>query len=461
MNSPVVVIGSGIAGLSFALQVSAFRDVVILTKSSIDEGSTKYAQGGIAAVLDEADNFESHIDDTMKAGSDHNDPEMVRFMVENGPTAINRLKDYGVNFDQELGLEGGHSRRRIIHCADSTGAKIEYSLIDEIKSKNNIKVIEDAFAVDLEIRGDKVIGCHYLLDGEFEFIASSSVIIATGGIGQLYKFTTNPSVCTGDGIAIAYRAGAEVEDMEFVQFHPTVFENGDLISEAVRGEGAKLINSNGERFVDELAPRDKVALAIYEELKNGQVYLDATHKDLSERFPSIHSKLLAQGIDMTKESIPVQPAAHYLCGGIKTDKFGRTNIAGLYAFGECAYTGVHGANRLASNSLLEAAVFASQIAEDLKGEIKGNSEIKGNNKIVCGNEFDFDTEALQDLMWSKVGVVRDAEDLKLALEYLDKEIGITPKSLEYRNMAEVGKLIVKAALNRPESLGCHVVDSCH
>jgi L-aspartate oxidase len=463
MKPPIVVIGSGIAGLTFALKVSEFRDVVVLTKSKIDEGSTKYAQGGIAAVVSNEDDFEAHVADTMKAGSYHNDEEMVRFMVENGPKAIEWLKSCGANFDAELALEGGHSKRRVMHNADRTGAEIEDKLIYEIGNKDRrIEVLEEAFAVDLEVRDSRVVGVHYLKDGEFKFLYSSDVVIATGGIGQLYKFTSNPAVSTGDGVALAYRAGAEVKDMEFVQFHPTVLASGDLISEAVRGEGAKLVNSKGERFVNELDARDKVSLAIYEELKNGQVYLDIRDKDkeyLIERFPNIYKVLEGMDIDMSEDLIPVQPAAHYLCGGIKIDKNGRTNVEGLYAFGECAYTGVHGANRLASNSLLEAAVFAMQIGEEVKGEDDGTGESNRNVDLEGFKSVKADKAMLQSMMWDKVGVVRNKQDLGSAFEELSADVPITAdvSALEYRNMILVGRLICEAALKREESLGCHVV----
>jgi L-aspartate oxidase len=466
MNNPVVIIGSGIAGLNFALSVSEHRDVVILTKNKIDEGCTKYAQGGIAAVLGASDNFESHVQDTLKAGSYHNDESMVRFMVEKGPEAVSMLTGYGIELDKEgqdiaLTLEGGHSMNRVAHKGDHTGKEIENGLIKSLSSKATIEILEDSFAVDLEVHNEKVHGVHFLHNGVFQYISSRDVVIATGGIGQLYKFTSNPSVSTGDGIAMAHRAGAEMCDMEFVQFHPTVFESGFLLSEALRGEGALLLNSTHKRFVDELLPRDKVSLAIYNELKNGQVYLDFRHEKeaiIKKRFPSIFKELHRFDLNLAKDLIPVQPAAHYLCGGIKIDKNGRTNIDGLYAFGECAYTGVHGANRLASNSLLEAAVFSMQVADELK-IVNHNSII--NVKSLEIQKTEVFTEELRDLMWSKVGVVRTLEGLNECLdklkEFNDEAISGDVTHLEFRNMVTVSKLVCESALKRPKSLGCHVI----
>jgi L-aspartate oxidase len=462
MNNPVVIVGSGIAGLNFALKVSEKFEVVLLTKSELEESSTYYAQGGVASVLDAHDSFENHIEDTLKAGAYYNNKEMVEFMVKNGPAAIMGLLGMGADFDEQnghlaLAREGGHSANRIVHKADHTGREIESCLISKVKQNSNIKVLDNAFAVNLIVRDNQVGGLEYIFDNKLNFVASSAVVLCTGGIGQLYKFTSNPLVSTGDGIAMAHRAGAKVKDMEFLQFHPTCFKAKDgsmkLISEAVRGEGAHLVNENGERFVNELSPRDEVALAIY---KQSESYLDLRHLEanyVKKRFPSIYEMVVENGLDLTSNLIPVQPAAHYACGGIEIDKFGRTSVNGLYAFGECAYTGVHGANRLASNSLLEALVFSSSLAENLDpNQSKFEHEVKGEWSL----DWPDGISQLQEHMWNNVGVVRNENHLKESLEWIKcQEPG---ESIIYKNMLTVGELIVEAALSRSESLGCHTVE---
>lgn len=495
INNPVIVIGSGISGLNFALNVAEFRDVVILTKKEAFESSSNYAQGGIAAVISKYDSFDKHVADSMAAGSNHNNKEAVEFMVERGPKAIDRLIDFGVHFetfDGNLALtrEGGHSESRIAFKGDYTGKEIEEALIERVREHEKIQIIEHAFCSDLALDSGRVVGVHFFARGEQHFIASDSVVIATGGIGQLYKYTSNPSISTGDGFAMAYLAGAQVSDMEFVQFHPTAFipEDGDrpfLISETLRGEGAKLVNSIGERFMtgkhemNELAPRDIVTAEINRELKHGPVYLDITHKNRREiklRFPSIYKYLSEHGIDMASDLIPIQPAAHYMCGGVKIDFKGHTSVEGLYAFGEVAYTGVHGANRLASNSLLEALVFSSELADELKKKSPkpGFSSVKIEEPTY---EFDFrvDLKAamkdLRNLMWDKVGIVRDVSEVKLAmneLSMLAHQLDISHGSIvdskydlvdfvTYRNMLITAHLIAEAASKRISSLGCHII----
>lgn len=462
MNNPVVIVGSGVAGLNFALKVAEKFDVLLLTKSELKESSTYYAQGGIASVLDAHDSFESHIADTLKAGAYHNDKEMVEYMVKNAPSAIKGLLANGSEFDTNdghlaLAREGGHSANRIVHKADHTGREVEAALIAKVKDHKKINILENAFAVDLIVRDNQVLGLEYIFDNKLCFVLSGAVVLCTGGIGQLYKLTSNPLVSTGDGIAMAARAGAKVKDMEFVQFHPTCFEskNGsvELISEAVRGEGAHLVDADGERFVDELAPRDEVALAIYKQKK---AYLDLRHLDsrlVRDRFPSICNMLAENGLDLTQDLIPIQPAAHYMCGGIEIDKFGRTSVNGLFAFGECACTGVHGANRLASNSLLEALVFSSSMAENLDP-----GQVEFDHEVVSDWSLDWPTEImkLQELMWEKVGVVRSLNGLREASEWIKSQNPL--EFIVYKNMLTVAELLVEAALARPKSLGCHIVE---
>lgn len=465
MNNPVVIVGSGVAGLNFALKVAEKFEVLLLTKSKSKESSTYYAQGGIASVIDVHDSFESHIEDTLKAGSFHNNKEMVEFMVKNGPAAIEGLLVNGSEFDTNdghlaLAREGGHSANRIVHKADRTGREIEEALIRKVRAHERINILENAYALDIIVRDHKVGGLEYIFDDKLNFVLSSAVVLCTGGIGRLYKITSNPLVSTGDGIAMAVRAGAMVKDMEFVQFHPTCFvtKNGslELISEAVRGEGAQLVNENGERFVDELSPRDEVALAIY---KQKAAYLDLRHLDadsVRKRFPSICKMLAENGFDLAKDLIPVQPGAHYMCGGIEIDKFGRTWVDGLYAFGECTCTGVHGANRLASNSLLEALVFSNCLAKNID---PGQEKFEHKPSEDFSLDWPAEITELQKIMWDKVGVVRNEKDLREALEWIKSQD--PGKFIVYKNMLTVSELIVEAALARPETLGCHIVDKNH
>lgn len=466
MENPVVVVGSGISGLNFALKIADHRPVVVLTKKNTAESATNYAQGGIASVLDQYDSFESHIEDTMKCGSFHNNPLVVREIIEAGPKSIQDLLDYGVKFQTfegrlALTREGGHSANRIAFVGDYTGRDIERALVENVKKHSNITVIEHAFALDVHLEGGQVAGIFYAIDESVQFLATNAVVLATGGIGQLYKFTTNPEISTGDGIAIAIRAGAKVQDMEFVQFHPTAFMGSGrpfLISEAVRGEGAKLVRANGEQFVDSLAPRDVVAQAIFAE--TGPIYLDCRQHSaefLRSRFPTIYQELLKSGLKMESNLIPISPAAHYLCGGIVVNLNGFTNINGLYAFGECAYTGLHGANRLASNSLLEALVVSSRLANKLKDlPVVSLNEVEIVNPNFAPS--DNGLSELRELMWQKVGIVRNSADLSEAIAYLEKELKlVSAGNFAYKNMLLVSLTIAKAALARKSSLGCHLV----
>ncbi len=505
-----LVIGSGIAGLFFALKASKHGSVAIVTKNTIDASNTKYAQGGIASVTYPPDNFEKHIKDTLIAGDGICDLKAVEEVVKNAPARIKELIELGTNFDKkkdgsfDLAREGGHSEHRILHYKDITGFEVERALIKQVKNNPNITIFENHFAVDLltqhhlgyiVTRHSTDTECYgaYVLDIEkgsiFTFL-SKITIVATGGIGNIYSVTTNPPIATGDGIAMAYRAKAIIENMEFIQFHPTALYEPDsrpsfLITEALRGFGAILKTIDGKEFMHKydkrgsLAPRDIVARAIDNEMKvrgEDHVLLDTTHLDkkgLLEHFPNIYEKCLSIGIDITKEPIPVVPAAHYLCGGIKTDLNAKTNIKRLYAAGECAYTGLHGANRLASNSLIEALVFSYNAVENSKDKLKNlkfNEKIpqwnyKGSKypeeMILVTQEF----KELQQIMTNYVGIVRSNLRLKRAMDRLEiiyeetedlyrRSIPI-PKILELRNSINVAYLIIKMAQRRKESRGLH------
>lgn len=480
-----IVIGSGIAGLNAALTLSHFGNVLIVTKKKLHDSSTYHAQGGIAAVTKKDDAIDSHINDTLTAGYQHNKKEAVSLLVNGGTKAISRLIALGVPFDkQENGdfitsYEAAHSYPRIFHATDFTGREIEKVLITQVEKNQAIEIWEDSAAVDLIVKDTQCFGVQVVNKNKLVNVFSRAVILATGGTGQLYQWTTNPSVSTGEGIALAYRAGAEICDMEFVQFHPTALkENASpllLLSEALRGEGAVLINSNGKRFMPdyhplaELAPRDVVARAIFQEQRNGDVWIDISHKKKSvilKRFPNIARELKNRGFDLTQEPIPVTPAAHFMCGGIATDLYGRTSITNLFAYGEVAATGVHGANRLASNSLLEGMVFSEQIKHCIDELPKKVQVIKYSKKNLVSYSQSLVTKKLKNeiktIMWQYAGIVRTKQGLQTAkkkLELLQKELeqinGTTREILETANMITVGLLITNAALSRQESLGAH------
>lgn len=505
-----LVLGSGIAGLSFALKVADKGKVIVVTKDKVDETATKYAQGGIAAVMYPPDTHEKHIKDTLIAGDDLCNEEIVRITITESTDRVKELIDWGTEFDKEasgkyeLAKEGGHSEFRVLHHKDSTGAEIVRALVNKAKSHPNIEILENHFAIDVLTqhhlgvgvsRGMPGIKCYgaYILfpeTGEVMTILSKITLMATGGACNVYNTTTNPEIATGDGIAMAFRAKAITENMEFVQFHPTSLYNPNerpsfLITEALRGFGAILKTRKENEFMNKydqrgsLAPRDIVARAIDTEMKlsgDEHVCLDARHLDknsLIEHFPTIYAKCLSIGIDITKDRIPVVPAAHYICGGVKVDKFARTTIENLYASGECASTGLHGANRLASNSLLESAVFSHRAAMDAIEKINGvefMNEIPDWNAegMVLNEEMILIIQSkreLQSIMSNYVGIVRSDLRLKRALDRLkiiydeteelfDKSI-INIEICELRNLINVGFLIIKMAQLRKESRGLH------
>jgi len=493
-DSDVLVLGSGIAGLYTAIKASENFQVTVLTKKTIEESNTEHAQGGIAVAIDVSDSPTLHLEDTLRAGAGLCDPLVVRALVEEGPACVEELMGMGTQFDRhngELALtqEGAHSQRRILHAlGDATGFEIERALVAKAKESPNVTVGEGCFLVDLleNYTGD-IVGALVLNEetGEFEGHLANAVVLATGGLGQVYRFTTNPSVATGDGMAVAFRAGVDLMDMEFVQFHPTalLIPNAPrfLISEAVRGEGAHLINSAGIRFMEnvpgkELAPRDIVARAIWKEMNQGTVYLDfrpVGRETILKRFPKIYETCLKYGVDVLTTPLPVAPAAHYMMGGIATNSYGETSIPHLYAAGECACNGVHGANRLASNSLLDGLVFGARIVEKIKNEIKvkrpswdgvhspeGSLNGTGMNEAVKQLDGQGLRTRIQNLMWDDVGILRDEAGLGKAVELLmaweQEDLSICCiEDLETANMLTVGVAIAKAAFDRQESRGGH------
>lgn len=502
-----LIIGSGLAGLACALRLAeAGQSVTVLTKANADAGNTNWAQGGIAAVMSQSDNFSKHKKDTIKAGAGHGNTQAIEAMVANGPTVINELENWGVNFakhNKQLNLtrEGGHSERRIAFHGDETGKEIQSKLLIAASKHPLIQIREDVLTVDLLIVNGIAYGAFIENKGEVSMIFASNTILATGGLGQIFKTTTNPTVATGDGFAMAYRGEVEIGDMEFIQFHPTAFvvEHRPtlLLSEALRGEGAQLYNSNKERFVEELAARDVVAKAVYLESQNGQCYLkfpEQTDINLPERFPHIYSELKKAGYDLAADFIPITPAAHFCCGGVSTDLDGRTNIKNLWAFGEVACTGVHGANRLASNSLLEALTFSSQIAQSIP-RTSANQDISAKvmeDFLNRQKEWQFLAQKLgekdellikkiqqagKQIMQEHVGIIRTTSGLAAAKDSLIKledelyslvYTAYTPRENELNlasrvfkefitalNMVQTSILVVESALKRPHSLGAH------
>ncbi len=496
----VIIIGSGIAGLYSAIHLHDDLSVCIISKESIGENNSYLAQGGIAAAVTEEDQPEYHFDDTIKAGAGHCDEAAVKVLVNEAPVDIQTLCNIGTRFDRNpdgtltTTREGGHGRFRVIHAlGDATGKEVIDSLISECKKRTNIKIIENCFAVDILTINNKCTGIlvknntNIPEESQLKIYHSRKIICASGGIGQVYKNTTNTEVITGDGIAMAFRAGAQLTDMEFVQFHPTAFykkadnENSFLISEALRGEGGILRNINGEPFMSryhemgEIAPRDIVSRAIFSEIKKTNsefVYLDITHKDsehLRNRFPTIYNRCLKADIDISKDYIPVVPVQHYFMGGIKTDLWGRTSIEGLYACGEAACTGVHGANRLASNSLLEGLIFGRRCAEDINSSISESSfdeNIIINTAAQISQAADIDIVSIRNeikqIMNDYAGIERNEADMKNAAQRLESIIRLlesielgTVYVMETINIAYIAALILKSAINRKQSIGSH------
>jgi L-aspartate oxidase len=506
-----LVVGSGIAGLSFALKAAKHGKVLIVTKSNEDESNTKYAQGGVAVVVDKKeDSFEKHINDTLISGDGLCDKEVVEIVVKEGPDRIREIIDYGTNFDKtnegvyDLAKEGGHSEFRVLHYKDITGYEIERALLEQIHNEPNIEILTHYFAVDLITdhhlgkfvdKSSNDINCYgiYVLDtktNHVDKILSKVTVMASGGAGHIYSITTNPTIATGDGVAMVYRAKGKVRDMEFIQFHPTALYNpGEypsfLVSEAVRGFGGVLKRTNGQEFMQEydkrksLAPRDIVARAIDAEIKKSgedYVFLDVRHRskaDILAHFPNIYAKCLDIGIDMTKDMIPVAPACHYMCGGVMVDHVGRSSIMRLYACGETSSTGLHGANRLASNSLLEALVFAHRIYKDAvekfdKNEIPEYIPDWDEKGVQLSNEdilVTHNLRELQKLMNDYVGIVRSDFRLERAMRRLRllfdeteefyKKTKLSVKLCELRNLIQVSYIVVKSAMMRKESRGLH------
>lgn len=472
-----ILVGSGIAGLFTALRLAGLGNVALITKAALEESNTRYAQGGIAAVMFDDDNVELHVEDTLRAGAGLCDVDAVRVLCNEGPARIHELLELGVQFDLDddgaglaRGVEAAHSRHRVLHAGgDATGARIEAALAHAVRAHPRIEVYEHTFVTEIVVNEGVATGVR-LLDGRE--LQASATVLASGGAGQVYRHTTNPAVATGDGVAAAFRAGAIVSDVEFFQFHPTALAVAGtfLVSEAVRGEGAVLLDAFGERFVDELAPRDVVARAIATQMaaQDGRpVVLDATRFKagfLAERFPNIDAACKAHGFDWSTQPIPVTPAAHYWMGGVHTDTFGRTSLTGLYACGEVASTGVHGANRLASNSLLEGLVFGARIATAI-GDSKRWPMAPSASAIVdpvaeSMSTPEFSLEDVQQSMWDNVGLAREADGLRVACKQLDSWAA-TARTVsgrdgwELSNLLLVGRLIATAALARNESRGAH------
>jgi len=506
LTTDYLVIGSGVAGLTFALEAAAHGDVVLITKRSADESNTKYAQGGVAAVLSTADSFAAHIADTLTAGAGLCHERTVEIAVKEGPARVRALQDIGARFDLaegaargdadlDLHLEGGHSARRVAHAADMTGREVERALLEAVKASPRVRILENHCAVDLitlaKYGGPEVCAGAYVLDedsGQVVTFLARAVVLASGGAGKVYLYTTNPDVASGDGVAMAYRAGAEIANLEFYQFHPTCLYHPQarrfLLTEAMRGEGAVLRRVDGSAFMKEhdprgdLAPRDVVARAVdFEMKKTGaeHVLLDITDKKpafVRDRFPNIYEECLRWGIDITQQPIPVVPAAHFMCGGVTTNFEGRTTIPGLWAIGECASTGLHGANRLASNSLLEGLVFGHRAGVALKDidrskpwpevpEWEVGDATPSDEAVIITQNWD----ELRRLMWNYVGIVRSNSRLRRAarrIALLQEEIAeyywkhvVTRDLLELRNIACVAQLVVECAASRRESRGLH------
>ncbi len=510
-STDILIIGSGVAGLSFALKVAPFVRVTLITKKKRADTATNLAQGGVAAVLSAKDRLEDHSKDTLISGDGLCHEDIVRLVVEEGPDRVRELADLGVNFQRnaigdefDLGMEGGHSARRVAHAKDLTGREIETALLAQVYANPQIEVLEDHMAIDLLIESkvtgqkegqDRCLGAYVLncSTGEVETWQAKVTVLCSGGCGKVYRYTTNPDIATGDGVVMAWRAGAQVANLEFVQFHPTCFFNREaknfLISEAVRGEGGILRNQEGIAFMKQydsrcdLATRDAVARGIDAEMKKSGadcVYLDITHKGrdfLQQRFPNIYGTCLKYGLDISTHPIPVVPAAHYMCGGVQVDRWGCSSIRNLLALGETACTGLHGANRLASNSLLEAVVFAHRAAQWLERrwpELKSLSQAKvqawrtGFARSIEENVLiSYNWDQVRQLMWDYVGIVRTQKRLQLAARQLAPILAetkehfhdylLTPDLIELRNIVLIAELIIQSASLRQESRGLHFI----
>jgi L-aspartate oxidase len=488
-----IVIGAGVAGLRAAVELAAAGRVLVLAKKEVTESATQYAQGGIAAALSDEDEIGLHLQDTLTAGDGLCNADAARVLVQEGPERIEELIAWGTQFDRAgtklaFSREGAHSRNRILHAqGDSTGREIARALWEKTRSLKNVTICEFALTTDLLTEEGRICGVHLIDDrGQRRTLTAKTVLLATGGLGQVYRDTTNPAVATGDGVAMAFRAGAEISDMEFIQFHPTaLYLKGAprfLLSEALRGEGAYLRNNELTRFMPkyhplaELAPRDVVARAIVHELevssaKDPAVYLDMTHlsgKRVQQRFPRIHATCLQYNVDIGTDFIPVRPAAHYAMGGVRTDLEGHTNLPGLFAAGEVACTGVHGANRLASNSLLEGLVFGARAGKTMSSESRGHRQstatARADRPLPQGSEVTHTVEEvirhIQNVMWLDVGIVRSASTLRHALQELEQlrpclHSDDNRRCCEARNLHQTGLLIARAALARQESRGAH------
>lgn len=492
-STDVLILGSGIAGLATALRLAnSGLKIQIHAKSFLSDTATAWAQGGIASVFEESDSFELHVQDTLAAGAGLCHEEIVRIVVEEGPKSVEWLIDRGVEFTQRSGgggfdlhREGGHSRPRIFHTKDLTGQEIQRALVAKLRELPNVVVVEHSTAVDLLENEGKVVGCAFLeKDGRTSYVFSRATVLATGGAAKIYRYCTNPEICSGDGIAMAARLGITIANMEFMQFHPTCLYDAKtknfLITEAIRGEGAYLLNHDGKRFIDhpmgELASRDIVAGAIDAEIKRSGypfVYLDARHlgPQVDGKFPGIAERLLSLGLKLSRDLIPVVPAAHYTCGGVKVDAYGRTEMPGLYAVGEVAFTGLHGANRLASNSLLEAAVFSARIAATIPQELIDVPRLACrfvNHPTSPGDRvfISYFWNEIQTVMWNGVGIRREEKRLTWAhfrLLQIESEIqGILRNNLwdrdvvELRNLLLVGLMMTESAKRRKESRGLHL-----
>jgi L-aspartate oxidase len=509
-QSDFLILGAGVAGLSLALKLAEFGEVIVVAKKEAWDSNTNFAQGGIASVVAENDDFDLHINDTLTSGVGLCRQNIVKMVVKEGPARVAELMSLGVSFTRKgnslsLGREGGHSRNRIVHCKDLTGREIERILLEKAEEHPCIHLFPHHMAVNLitgrhlkkEAGREAAIYGAYVLDVEADEIipfASRRTVLATGGAGKVYLYTSNPDVATGDGIAMAFRVGARIANMEFVQFHPTCLYHPEaksfLLSEALRGEGGILIGENGNAFMAsyhpqaELAPRDVVARAIDSEMKRSgskSVYLDLTHLDsdfVKDRFPTIFSKCMNFGVDITAEPIPVVPATHYFCGGIDVDEWGKTSLENLFALGEVSHTGLHGANRLASNSLLEATIFAHQVYLFIKDdETTGKRRIEEplpwsedhTEELIDSVIVDHDWDATRRIMWDYVGIVRNNERLHIADDRLGQvqktmaslywNCHLTKDILELRNIILVGQLIIRSAINRKESRGLHYTES--